>query len=392
MRKAILIPSAALLCLSFITSNSACKKAAEPPRGTLAELVERTKGMTTMDIKKEPFGNLPDGTPVDIYNLTNNNGLRARLMTYGATLVSLMLPDRQGKFEDCVLGYDTLDGYLKNSPYFGSIVGRYGNRVAQGRFTLNGMTYTLARNNGENHLHGGLKGFDKVVWKEEPLAETSGVGVKFSYLSKDGEEGYPGNLNCTVTYLLNNDNELRIDYEATTDKSTPVNLTHHSYFNFSGGKHDILGHELTLNADRYTPVDAGLIPTGELRAVKGSPMDFTTPQTIGSRIDQVPGGYDHNYVLNGGGGVMALAARVYEPASGRIMEIWTIEPGIQFYSGNFLDGTIKGKGGIVYGRRWGFCLETQHFPDSPNKPGFPTTILNPGETLRTHTVHKFSVK
>jgi aldose 1-epimerase len=392
MKKAILIPSAALLCLSFFIGNSACKKAAEPPQGTHAGLVEGTKGMATMDIKKEPFGNLPDGTPVDIYNLTNNNGLRARLMTYGATLVSLMLPDRGGKFEDCVLGYDALDGYLKTSPYFGSIVGRYGNRIAQGRFTLNGITYTLARNNGENHLHGGLKGFDKVVWKAELLAEANGVGVKFSYLSKDGEEGYPGNLNCTVTYLLNNENELRIGYEATTDKSTPVNLTHHSYFNFSGGGRDILGHELTLNADRYTPVDAGLIPTGELRAVKGSPMDFTTPQTIGSRIDQVPGGYDHNFVLNGGGGVMALAARVYEPASGRIMEISTIEPGIQFYSGNFLDGTIKGKGGVAYDRHWGFCLETQHFPDSPNKPGFPTTILNPGETLRTHTVHKFSVK
>jgi aldose 1-epimerase len=350
------------------------------------------KGIAQMDLKKEPFGNLADGTAVEIYTLANNNGLKARLMTYGATLVSLELPDRLGKLEDCVLGYDHLVGYLKSSPYFGCIVGRYGNRIAKGRFVLNGITYHLATNNGENHLHGGIKGFDKVVWKAEPIKETGAVGVKFTYLSKDGEEGYPGNLACTVTYTLDNNDELVIRYQATTDTATPVNLTHHSYFNFTGGRRDILGHELMLNADRYTPVDKGLIPTGELRSVKGTPMDFMTAMPIGSRIAQVEGGYDHNYVLTGGGGTMALSARVVEPDSGRVMEISTTEPGIQFYSGNFLDGTISGKSGRVYLKHFGFCLETQHFPDSPNKPNFPSTILQPGQTYSTQTVHKFSVK
>jgi len=350
------------------------------------------KGIAQMDLKIESFGNLPDGTAVEIYTLTNDNGLKARLMTYGATLVSLELPDRNGKLEDCVLGYDHLDGYLKSSPYFGSIVGRYGNRIAKGQFVQNGVTYHLAKNNGENHLHGGVKGFDKVVWKAEPIKETGAVGVKFSYLSRDGEEGYPGNLACAVTYTLTNNDELVIRYQATTDKATPVNLTHHSYFNFTGGRRDILGHELMLSADRYTPVDKGLIPTGELRSVKGTPMDFVTAMPIGSRIAEVEGGYDHNYVLTGGGGTMALAARVVEPDSGRVMEISTTEPGIQFYSGNFLDATILGKSGRVYQKHFGFCLETQHFPDSPNKPNFPSTILNPGQTYSTQTIHKFSVK
>ena len=346
-----------------------------------------------MFVKKDPFGALPDGTSVESYTLTNNRGIEARLMTYGATLVSLRLPDRSGKFDDVVLGYDSLDGYVKNSPYFGSIVGRYGNRIAKGRFTLKGVTYELATNNGPNHLHGGVKGYDKVVWKAEPLREANAVGVKFSYLSKDGEEGYPGNLAITVTYRLTNADELRIDYEAVTDKATPVNLTHHSYWSFAGqGSRDILGHELEIEADKYTVVDEGLIPTGELRAVKGTPMDFTTPHAIGERIAQVPGGYDHNYVLRSGGGAMALAARVYEPTTGRTMEITTTEPGIQFYSGNFLDGTITGKGGRVYQKHYGFCLETQHFPDSPNHPDFPSTILAPGQTYRTTTVHRFFTK
>jgi len=346
-----------------------------------------------MFVKMEPFGSLPDGTAVDLYTLTNEHGLKARLMTYGAILVSLEVPDRHGSLGDIVLGYDALDGYIKNNPYFGAIVGRYGNRIAKGQFTLNGATYTLAKNNGENHLHGGLKGYDKVVWKAEAVKEADAVGVKFTYLSKDGEEGYPGNLSVAVIYTLSNADELKISYEATTDKATPVNLTHHSYFNLAGqGNGDILGHELMLNADRYTSVDDGLIPTGELAPVKGTPMDFTAAMTIGSRIGGVKGGYDHNYVLASGGGIMVLAARVYEPTSGRVMEISTVEPGIQFYSGNFLDGTITGKSGKVYRKHFGFCLETQHFPDSPNKPDFPSTILNPDQKYSTLTVHKFLVK
>jgi aldose 1-epimerase len=344
-----------------------------------------------MDIKKEPFGELPDGTPNDIFTLTNGRGLKARLMTYGAILVSLEVPDRNGKPADIVLGYDSLDGYVQNNPYFGSIVGRYGNRIAKGRFTLDGVTYELATNNGENHLHGGIKGYDKVVWKAEPVHGEGEVGVKFSHLSPDGEEGYPGNLNISVTYTLTDRNELELTYEATTDKATPVNLTHHSYFNLAG-EGDILGHELMINADAYTPVDAGLIPTGEIRPVKDTPFDFTTPHTIGERIAQVEGGYDHNFVLRGDGGKLDLAARVEEPGSGRVMEISTTEPGLQFYSGNFLDGTITGKGGRVYIKHAGFCLETQHFPDSPNKPNFPSTILRPGDTYKSLTIHKFSTR
>jgi len=381
-------PLAIALCLFLCASVLACRKADKA-----AGAAESAKGETSMNVKKDAFGALPDGTSVEIYTLANDRGIEARLMTYGATLVSLKLPDRNGTFDDVVLGYDALDGYVKNSPYFGAIVGRYGNRIAKGRFTLNGVMYTLATNNGPNHLHGGLKGFDKVVWKAEPLREADAVGVKFSYLSRDGEEGYPGNLAVTVAYRLTNANELRLDYEAITDKATPVNLTHHSYWALAGqGTRDILGHELTLEADKYTVVDEGLIPTGELRDVKGTPMDFATPHAIGERIAQVPGGYDHNYVLRSGGGPLALAARVYEPTTGRTMEITTTEPGIQFYSGNFLDGTITGKGGRVYQKHFGFCLETQHFPDSPNHPNFPSTILEPGQTYRTMTVHRFFTK
>jgi len=384
MKKTLLV----ILCVAVCASVGACRKAEKA-----AGAAEPAKGETSMFVKKDPFGVLPDGTAVEIFTLTNNRGIEARLMTYGATLVSLKLPDRNGAFDDVVLGYDSLDGYVKNSPYFGSIVGRYGNRIAKGRFTLNGVTYGLATNNGPNHLHGGIKGYDKVVWMAEPIREADAVGVKFAYLSKDGEEGYPGNLAVTVTYWLTNADELRIDYQAVTDKATPVNLTHHSYWAFAGqGSRDILGHELTLEADKYTVVDEGLIPTGELRDVRGTPMDFTVPHTIGERIAQVPGGYDHNYVLRSGGGAMILAARVHEPTTGRTMEITTTEPGIQFYSGNFLDGTITGKGGRVYQKHYGFCLETQHFPDSPNQPDFPSTILEPGQTYRTTTVHKFFTK
>jgi aldose 1-epimerase len=345
------------------------------------------------NIQKESFGRTPDGKQIDLYTLTNTNGLKARIMNYGAILVSLEVPDKNGKFADITLGYDTPDGYFEESPYFGATIGRYGNRIAKGRFTLDGVEYKLATNNGENHLHGGIKGFDKVMWNAMEVRTKEGVGVKLTYLSKDGEEGYPGNLSCTVIYILTNNNELKISYEAETDKPTVINLTNHSYFNLTGqGNGDILGHELMIDADNYTPVDEGLIPTGEIKSVKDTPMDFTAPTPIGSRIDQVPGGYDHNYVLNSGGDTMALAVRVYEPTSGRVMEIYTTEPGIQFYSGNFLDGSITGKQGKVYYKHYGFCLETQHFPDSPNKPHFPSVVLRPGEKYTHETIHKFYTK
>jgi len=349
------------------------------------------KEETKMDIQKQSFGQMPDGQKVDLYVLTNGKGLSAKIMTYGATLVSLGVPDRNGDIADITLGCDSLEGYMAASPYFGATVGRYANRIAKGEFILEGVEYTLAANNGENHLHGGIKGFDKVLWQAEPIRQEGMVGVKFVYFSKDGEEGYPGNLACAVTYMLTDNDELKITYEAETDKATPVNLTHHSYFNLAGqGEGDILSHELMLDADKYTPVDAGLIPTGEIRDVADSPMDFTTPHTIGERIDHVEGGYDHNFVLRSGGGALALAARVYEPKTGRIMEIHTTEPGIQFYSGNFLDGTITGKAGRVYNQHYGFCLEPQHFPDSPNRPDFPSSILQPGAKYLSRTVFKFS--
>lgn len=352
-----------------------------------------------MEIEKHTFGKTADGTPVEIYTLTNANGLKAKITNYGGIVVSLLVPDRDGKPGDVVLGYETLEEYIENNPYFGTLVGRYGNRIARGKFTLEGIEYTLAQNDGENHLHGGPKGFDKVVWKADAFRSKNSVGLKLTYLSKDGEEGYPGNLSVTVVYTLTNDNELKIEYTAVTDKVTIVNLTHHGYFNLAGaGLGDILGHELMIKADRFTPVDKGLIPTGELRSVKGTPMDFTRAVAIGARIDQAAeqlvlgGGYDHNWVLNNGDGSLALAAKVYEPTTGRVMEVYTTEPGIQFYSGNFLDGSITGKGGKVYEYRYGFCLETQHFPDSPNKPDFPSTVLKPGETYTTTTIYTFSVK
>ncbi|MGB2806958.1 MAG: aldose epimerase family protein [Sedimentisphaerales bacterium] len=361
------------------------KKETQTPQETT------TKEQRVMSIGTKPFGKTPDGQEVDLYTLTNTNGLKARITNYGAILVSLEVPDKNGKLADITLGFDTLDGYIPRHPYFGATVGRYANRIGGAKFKLNDVEYTLAANNGPNHLHGGIKGFDKVVWKAEDVtAESDRALVKLSYLSKDGEEGYPGNLACTVTYTLTKDDELKINYEAETDKTTILNLTNHSYWNLAGqGSGDILGHELMLNADKYTPVDEGLIPTGEIKSVKDSPMDFTRPMAIGSRIAQVEGGYDHNYVLKSGGGTLALCARVYEPTSGRIMEIYTVEPGVQFYTGNFLDGTITGKSGKVYKKHYGFCLETQHFPDSPNKPDFPSVVLKPGDKYTTVTVHKF---
>lgn len=353
-----------------------------------------------MSILKSDFGLLFDGRGASLYTLTNKNGLVAKITNYGGIVTELWVPDKTGVMGDIVLGFDSVSDYVKDSPYFGCIVGRYGNRIAKGRFTLDGVTYTLAtNNNGKNHLHGGMKGFDKVLWQAEPIKAQDGVGLRLRYFSKDREEGYPGNLDVTVVYTLTNANELRIDYTATTDKPTVCNLTHHGYFNLAGqGNGDILGHILTINADHYTPADDGLIPTGQITAVKGTPMDFTAPTAIGARINcddeqiKFGGGYDHNWVLNKKGDEMTLAASVYEPTRGRVMEIWTTEPAVQFYAGNFLDGTLIGKGGNVYNHRYGFCLETQHYPDSPNQSHFPSTTLCPEQTYRTTTVHKFATQ
>lgn len=388
MKRMSFIFCLAAVSFALIVLMGSCQKQADSEKDTV-----QTKGKTKMDIHKEVFGSTPDGSVVELYSLINSNGLKARIITYGAILVSLETPDRNGRLTDITLGYDSMEGYIRNSPYFGAIVGRFANRIAKGKFTLNGAEYQLATNNGENHLHGGIKGFDKVIWKAEPLKQEGAVGVSLTYLSTNGEEGYPGNLTCLVTYTLSDGDELKISYEAQTDKATPVNLTHHSYFNLKGqGSGDILNHDLMLHADRYTPVDEGLIPTGELRSVKDSPMDFTTPKAIGARIGEVRGGYDHNFVLISGGGSLVLAAQVYEPTSGRIMEIHTTEPGIQFYTGNFLDGSITGKSGKIYKKHYGLCLETQHFPDSPNKSHFPSVILYPGEKYTQVTIYKFSTR
>ena len=375
-----------------VISMSGCKKKDTTVKEPQAkpEVKPEAKETRQMSANKESFGKTPDGKQVDLYTLTNTSGITAKITSFGGILVSLQVPDRNGNSADITLGFDKLDGYLGEHPYFGGIIGRYANRIGKAAFKLDGVEYKLAANDSENHLHGGIKGFDKRVWRLEDIGVTSdGAMVKLSYISEDGEEGYPGNLACSVVYTLTEDNKLQISYEAETDKKTVVNLTNHSYYNLAGqGNGDILGHELMLNADKYTVVDEGLIPTGENRNIKGTPMDFTTPMTIGSRIGQVEGGYDHNYVLNGGGS-LALAAKVYEPKSGRIMEIHTDQPGVQFYTGNFLDGSITGKAGKVYKKHYGFCLETQHFPDSPNKPDFPPVVLQPGQKYTTVTVHKF---
>jgi aldose 1-epimerase len=345
-------------------------------------------------VQKMEYGKTPAGAVVDLYVLTNASGSQAKVITYGALLTELHVPDKDGKLGDVVLGFDDIKGYLTEHPYFGGTIGRVANRIAKAKFTLDGKEYTLAANNGPHSLHGGKKGFDKVVWKAEPLAVKDGAAVKFTYVSPDGEEGYPGTLTASVTYTLTDANELRLDYSATTDKATPVNLTNHSYFNLAGpASGDILGHELTIFADKYTPVDKTLIPTGELAPVKGTPFDFTAPSKIGARIEEVkgePGGYDLNYVVRSGDQSPALAARVREPKTGRLLEVFTTEPGLQFYTGNFLDGTVKGKGGVVYKKHQAFCLEAQHFPDSVNQPKFPSIILPPGKTYTQTTVYKFS--
>ena len=347
-----------------------------------------------MNVHTEPFGRTPDGEEVFVYALTSSKGLRARITNFGAILVSMVTPDRNGNLHDVTLGYDNLDGYLEQQSYFGATVGRYANRIGKARFALDGVEYALTANEGPNQLHGGKKGFDKVLWKtEEVTAAESQAWVRLSYTSPDGEEGYPGNLQCKVTYMLTNQDELRISYEARTDKKTVVNLTNHSYWNLAGqGVGDVLGHELMIHASRFTAVDTELIPTGALASVLDMPLDFLATKAIGSRIRQLASGYDHNYVLRGKEGTLKLCANVREPNSGRTMEIHTTEPGVQLYTGNHFDGSIVGKGGAAYDKHAGFCLETQHFPDSPNKPTFPSTVLEPGQEFTSLTVHKFTAK
>ncbi len=349
-------------------------------------------------VKKKPFGKGPDGKKVFLYTLKNKNGVEVQISNYGGTIVSIKVPDRKGHMDDVVLGYDTLSGYLeKNNPYFGATIGRYGNRIAKGTFRLDGKEYHVPINNGPNALHGGIRGFDKRVWSGKDHADGDGAHLAIHYVSKDGKEGYPGTLTADVEFTLTNENQLKIEYSASTDKDTVLNLTNHSYFNLAGqGNGDILKHKLKLYASRFTPVDATLIPTGELRKVSGTPFDFTQATAVGEHIGQEDeqlksgGGYDHNFVLDSGGGKLTLAAEVIEPTSGRKMEVFTTEPGVQFYSGNFLDGSNHGKNGKVYQHRYGLCLETQHFPDSPNHPDFPSTVLKPGEHFHSTTVYRFT--
>ena len=349
-------------------------------------------------VKKEAFGNTAEGKAVELYTLTNTHGIEVRVMTYGGVIVSVQTPDKGGHLVDITLGFDTLAPYLAKNPYFGAIVGRYANRIGGAKFTLDGKEYTLAKNDGPNSLHGGLKGFDKVVWQAQSFQKSAEVGVILNYTSADGEEGYPGTVHATVTYTLNDKNEFSIDYQATTDKATPINLTNHTYFNLAGeGNGNILSEELMLNADHFTPVDATLIPTGKIVSVKGTPLDFTKPTTIGARINDpyeqmvLGKGYDHNFVINRTAPGLTLAARAYDPTSGRVLEVDTTEPGVQLYTGNFLDG-VHGRHGHIYNKRDAFCLETQHYPDSPNKPNFPSTILKPRQTFHSTTVWRFSTR
>ncbi len=389
MKHNLIIP--AMLAALVAAALTGCSTCTCPCKGAPSGSASQSMNAS---LTKTLYGRMPDGTPVDLYTLKNARGTVVKVINYGCIITEIHVPDRNGQMGDIVLGFDHLDSYLKGHPYFGCVVGRYANRIAGARFTLDGKTYTLAANNGPNALHGGLKGFDKVVWQAEPLSVPNGVAVRFRYVSPDGEEGYPGTLQALVTYTLTDDNELRMDYEANTDKPTVVNLTNHTYWNLAGGG-DIYGHELTLYADHYTPVDDTLIPTGEIAPVTGTPMDFTRPKPIGRDLKQLtndPQGYDHNFVLRHGGGKLGRCATVYEPRTGRVLEIWTDQPGVQFYSGNFLDGTLTGKGGWAYRQHHAFCLETQHFPDSPNQPHFPRTVLRPGQVYKTTTVHRFSTR
>ncbi len=376
-----------IVAIMGIIGTAACGSAGTP---------QQKPGVTS-----EPFGSA-DGKPITAYTLRNAKGMEVKAINYGGVILSITAPDRQGKFADVALGFDSVAPYEAKGPYFGAIIGRYGNRIGHAQFTLDGKTYKLPANDGPNTLHGGVKGFDKVVWTAEPFDSGTTRGVVFKYTSPDGDQGFPGTLQAAVRYTLTDDDQLIFDYTATTDKATPVNLTQHTYFNLGGnGSGDILGHEVMIDADAITPVDSVLIPTGQLMDVAGTPFDFRTPTAIGARINDTTTnqqlkfghGYDHNWVLNKPAGATAptLAARVYEPTSGRVMEIFTTQPGMQFYSGNFLDGTLQGKG-VVYKHRYGFAMETQHYPDSPNKPQFPSTILRPGETYISRTIYKFSTR
>lgn len=358
--------------------------------------VMATAAFGSGSVTSAPFGKMPDGTGISVYTLVNSKGMEARIINYGGIVLSLKVPDKDGKLGDVVLGYDNLDGYLKVSPYFGALIGRYGNRIGKGLFALDGKGYNLSTNDGPNHLHGGFKGFDKVVWSAKPKETKNGPALELNYVSKDGEEGYPGTLSVTALYTITEKNELKVEFKATTDKPTICNLTHHSYFNLAG-KGDILSHVVTIPAARFTPVDATLIPTGELRPVEGTPFDFRKPTAIGARISQEDEqlkrgpGYDHNWVCDKKPGQMTVMATVKEPSTGRIMEVLSDEPGLQFYSGNFLDGTITGKGGVVYQHRSGFCMEPQHYPDSPNKANFPPVVLKPGQKYHNTIIYRFSV-
>jgi aldose 1-epimerase len=385
-----------LLCCASAAVLMNCNKKSTPEQSEMSDTVQT---QSKKNITVNSFGKLPDGTAVSLYTLTNANGMTMTVMNYGGIITSLKAPDKNGVFEDVVLGYDSLAGYLKSSPYFGALIGRYGNRIAKGKFSLDGKEYTLAQNNNVNNLHGGPKGFDTRFWNIKEHDVDNGAALILSYVSKDMEEGFPGNLTVDVIYHLTDSNELKIDYKATTDKKTIVNLTQHSYFNLSGNtKTDILSHELMMNADQFVPVDETLIPTGKLKSVSETPFDFKTPTAIGSRIDKKDqqlrfgGGYDHCWVLNTKGDISKVAATVHDPSTGRVMSVYTTEPGLQFYSGNFLDGSITGKYNVVYKHRYGFCLETEHFPDSPNQKDFPSVVLNPGQEYRTQTVYSFSTK
>ena len=377
--------SVAVAVIAAVCLLPGCQKKETPP--------PKSEPVSMLNVEQAPWGVTPDGDSITMFTLTDGKGVEAKLITYGATLVSLKVPDRNGVSEDVTLGYDNLEGYVEGSSYIGASIGRYANRIGKAKFKLDGVTYKVTKNNGNNHLHGGAKGFHKVVWKAAPFKTPDSVGVTFTYFSKDGEEGFPGNLTVTNVFALKKDATLVNIISATTDKKTIATFTHHSYFNLTGdAKRDILDHELTIFADTYTPVDKELIPTGEIKPVEGTPLDFTEPTKVGSRINEVEGGYDHNFILNKQDSELSLAARMYEPTSGRVMEVYATEPAIQFYSGNFLDGTITGKGGKKYPKYYAFCLEPEHYPDSPNQPKFPTTVINPGETHSNVMVFKFTTK